>query len=248
MARIIISGLTAAGKTTHTALLADELRYDRLHITDLLLQELDGGQGSSVGVWFHRMAEIESLRDGGDADDRVDNILRESMLRHDDLVVDAWALPWYSSGEAIRIWIGSDRLSRAWKCAVSSPAERSMSQVECVRLIDEKDDLSRRRFLGRYGFDLYSDRSPFDFVLDNSHLIAEPSRSSADLGISRFHKVVVACAQAAMSGCFDPLQKILDDPDPALGACLVGLGATYADLWAGDLTSASRCIVPSRHL
>ncbi|PZG15242.1 cytidylate kinase [Micromonospora craterilacus] len=246
MARVILSGLTAAGKTTHAALLAKHLGHESIHITDLLLSELGGGFGSSEGVWFHRMAEIESLRDGGDVDDRVDRILSDVVRNRDGVVVDAWALPWYFTEPAIRIWIGSDRLSRSWKCAVSSPAEVALGPTGCAKLVDEKDRLTRQRFLRRYDFDIFSDRDVFDFVLDNSHLIDAPTRASADVGIDKFHRVLVACVEAGSSGDPGPLRALVNNADPDLRSSVVRVGGPCGARWRGRDQDHCRPVVPSR--
>ncbi|WP_148272331.1 hypothetical protein [Micromonospora maris] len=192
------------------------------------------------------MAEIESLRDGGDADDRVDRILADTMRNRDGVVVDAWALPWYCREPAIRIWIGSDRISRSWKCAVSSPAEVALGPTGCARLVDEKDWLTRQRFLSRYGFDIFADRDVFDFVLDNSHLIDAPTRASADAGINKFHRVLTACVEAGISGDPEPLRALVNDADPALRSCVVRVGGPCGARWRSRDQKNCAPMVPSR--
>jgi cytidylate kinase len=226
--KIVLSGLTAAGKTTHTKLLAQRLGYESVHVTDILLREL-GIRRPSQNVWVGRLAELESMRNGNTVDDQVDEILLSSVREKQHVIVDAWAFPWYGPQDMLRIWIGSDRLSRAWKCSVSALGVREMTTEESATLIDEKDDITRRRFRDRYGFDLYSDRSVFDFVLDNSHLISEPTLASSEAGIQRFDMVLAACVEVALSGDPRPLMDLAEE-DPDCAACVVQCGPRVREL------------------
>jgi cytidylate kinase len=223
MPHVVLSGLTAAGKTTHTRRLAAELGWPSLHATEILLGEIDPG-ASSDSEWFTRLAEIESMRDGGQIDDRVDELILARIRTSSALVVDSWALPWYGPKDLINIWIGSDRLSRAWKCQVSRLPLTDFSSEQCAALIDDKDQASRERFLYRYGFDLFSNRTPFDFVLDNSHLITAPTRASSDNGIARFGAVISACAQLMVGGDTAGFMSVMESQDRDLRSCIVRIG------------------------
>lgn len=248
MIPIVLSGLTAAGKTTHAALLASALGVDALHATDILVRELAADERSVGDVWFRRMRELESLRDHSDVDDRVDAELTALVAAaRGGPVVDSWAFPWYWKGEALRIWMGSDRLSRAWKCSVSARPAKNLSTEECAALIDEKDEASRERFLERYGFDLYTDRTVFDFVLDNSHLICAPTSEASRRGIRDFHTVLSACVESGTSGESEPLRRTLTDE--RLGPCVVGIGERLAAEWGwGPEETRTKPVLAARRL
>lgn len=244
--KVVIAGLTAAGKTTHTRILARELGYPAIHVTAFLMEAV--GVVDTADVWRQRMREVESLRAGGIADDVVDRRMLDVCARPGPLVIDAWALPWYGPQELVRIWIGSDRLSRTWKCAVSAMPTVT-SEVEASALLDEKDGHSRVRFLDRYGFDLYQDRSVFDFVLDNSHLIDSPTRDSSDAGIAAFAPVVSAVARAGLNGDLGPVRELMETGTPDQIACLARIGSRPRG-WSGysDLPPLPRPVIPSRGL
>lgn len=223
MDKVVISGLTAAGKTTHTVLLSEALGFSPIHFTDLLLQELGVTSPSTGSIWADRLWELQSLRSDLEADRRVDRMIADLLASPAALVVDAALAPWLSSADALNIWLGSDRVSRAWKCSVSSlPAQPTTEQS--IRLIDEKDSLTRQYLQLERGVDLYTDRARFDLVLDLSHLIAEPTRGAADHGIECFHEVLLACVECALHGRPDRLAVLLERSDPDQTSTVVMVG------------------------
>jgi cytidylate kinase len=157
---------------------------------------------AAATLWFTRSREVASLRAGGAADRRVDSLITRLLSSAEPMIVDAALAPWLFSGPAMRIWLGSDRASRAWKCSVSRLPLR-LSTDESLRLLDDKDGLTRHYLQMQHGIDLFEDRSCFDVVIDNSHLITEPTRGAADRGIAELHPVLVACVQAYFSGPSD---------------------------------------------
>ncbi|MFV8173534.1 cytidylate kinase family protein [Mycolicibacterium peregrinum] len=246
--KIVISGLTAAGKTTHTKLLAHSLGFGTLHFTDILLDELGVAASKDDQVWFHRFDEVESLREGYSADRRADDRVADALQSADPLIVDATLAPWLNrQAVTLNIWIGSDRASRAWKCVVSRlPGQ--ISTDDSLRLIDEKDNLTRTYLRRLTGSDYFVDRTIFDIVLDNSHLIAAPTRADADQGIALFQEVLQATVEYAMFQESDALGALLDRDDQTQLSCIVFLrepilsGVSFPGPWANGPVIASRDI------
>ncbi|WP_346027568.1 hypothetical protein [Arthrobacter parietis] len=245
--KVILSGLTAAGKTTHTRLLATELRIDALHTTDLLLSAL--GQSVEDGhTWLRRLKEVEHSRDRDQsADDLVDAALSACLASGQDCVIDSWALPWRSGSETLNIWIGSDRYSRAVKCRVSHLQEKVLAIDEAMSHVDEKDTLTRHRFVHRYGFDIFADRAPFQVVMDNSHLIIHPTPADAETGIKIFHDALVAVVKAWRDSTPTALDSFLRTASDQSRACVVNLSQSYlaAINWPGCVDAAP-LMVPVR--
>ncbi len=195
---IAFAGLTAAGKTTHALLLADELGYEYVSATKILLELLDMPAVDHRSVWFSKLDEINKLREGDALDDALEARLIQLATERDGLVLDTWALPWISDGPMIRIWIESDRRSRSWKCYVSQGETYERDIEACAALIDAKDQTTRNIFQRRHKFDLFSDRSIFDLIVENTHLIDSPTREGADRGIEAFAPVVATAVKSAL--------------------------------------------------
>jgi cytidylate kinase len=196
---VAFAGLTAAGKTTHARLVAAQLGYEYISATDLMLRLVGLDSVPSAGVWFTHFEQLERAR----ADDRIDDELERQLTdlasTRQGIVFDTWALPWISDVEMVRVWIESDHRSRSWKCFVSQGAEPRLDVAACSRLVEAKDRTTRRRFLRRHDFDLFTDRRLFDAVLDNTRLITAPTWSAAQAGINRFAPYVSAAVLVRLS-------------------------------------------------
>lgn len=189
---VIISGLTAAGKTTHARLLASELSYRYISATEIIA-DMIGVDRREVGpgFWERHGDAIGRVRDETDLDRQLDQRLVEMATIDEGLVIDAWALPWLvASPYCISMWIESDHYSRSLKAAVSDENQHPLPWYEAF--ISRKDDDARDRFLAIYGFDIYGPRQRFDIDLDNSAYITEATRANADYGIVRFGPLVSA--------------------------------------------------------
>jgi cytidylate kinase len=186
---IAFAGLTAAGKTTHARRLAEELGYDYVSATDILLDIL-GISGEHDQVWFTQLDHINQARDSGDVDAELEQRLLGLCRTRHRTVFDTWALAWIGSDPLVRIWIESDPASRTRKCYVSQGEAPGLGQAECRTLIRQKDNYNRKIFRRRHGFDLFTDRGRYDVVLCNSHLIPTATMAAAKTGVEAFAPVV----------------------------------------------------------
>jgi cytidylate kinase len=187
---IVISGLTAAGKTTHAKILAAELGYSYVSATEVMADML-GIERREVGpgFWQRYGDAIGGIRDTTNLDRELDNRLTEMAKAAEQLVIDAWALPWLVPREAcISIWIESDYHSRTLKAAVSDDNKRELAWYS--GFIGHKDDDTRDRFMDIYGFDLYGGRRNFTLEVDNSMYITKATKQDSNRGIERFTPVI----------------------------------------------------------
>ncbi|MCA1229395.1 cytidylate kinase family protein [Saccharopolyspora sp. 6M] len=207
---IAFAGLTAAGKTTHAKLLAQDLDYDYVSATDILLQIL-GIEEPGDQVWFSKLKEINQYRKDGGIDDALERrILHEHGLRS-RTIMDTWALAWIGADPLVRVWIESDLPSRARKCLVSQQHQRQLDLAECRDLVKAKDEFNRDAFLRRHRFDLFTDRSRYDIVLRNTHLIPTATKHDAQAGVKAFAPVVRDAVIAVMTGNADAARKLTSD-------------------------------------
>ena len=188
---IAFAGLTAAGKTTHAKILANELGYTYVSATQIIL-DIIGMREQADGVWFKNYDKIQKAREGDAVDAELERRVRQMAISRDGLVLDTWAMAWIFDGDTpmVRLWIESDVPSRTRKCFVSQGDKPKNDLPACEALIAKKDQETRESFIRRHNFDLFTDRDRYDIILSNSMLIQEATRSCADQGIHTFAPVL----------------------------------------------------------
>ena len=196
---VTLGGLTAAGKTTHGKLLAVELGFSYVSSTEILLRLT--GVPWEDGIWSKRYEELMEARLRGEVDELLDRTLLDLAESEDHCVFDSWILGWISPTPILRIWIESDFDSRIRKCFVSHGGQ--VSTDECADLVRRKDAESRVIFQRRHNFDIFTARSRYDVILDNTHLIPQASRQCSDRGISVFSGVMSAVVERLASNHSD---------------------------------------------
>jgi cytidylate kinase len=183
--KILISGLTAAGKTTHARRLAQVLDLPYFSASQILAEILGDN-----GPWSPR---VDLLRADHDVDREVDRRILQTFDIQPEGVFDAWALPWLTSSSALRVWLESDLPSRVRKAFVTELRRGNHPEYpEIEQLVLKKDDFSRRRFQHTHRFDIYVDRTVFDLVIDNSSYIPRASIEASDRGIKAFELVLLS--------------------------------------------------------
>jgi cytidylate kinase len=147
---------------------------------------------------FKRLEEIQAARGDGVLDAELEERLVSISRTRQRTAFDTWALAWIGDDPLVRIWIESDPESRVRKCLVSQRSTR-LNAEGCKRLIQDKDEFNRRMFRQRHGFDLFEDRSRYDAVLSNSHLIPVATTAAANMGIEAFAPIVYASAVSILT-------------------------------------------------
>lgn len=193
---ILISGLTAAGKTTHARLLAAHLGYEYVSASRRLSQ-LSGVTGPAWSPTVDRQRAHNAH-----LDKRVDEELVRLDADRSGLVIDSWALPWLTTTKSLRLWLASDLPSRIRKADVSYQLRQQPTPTSTVAdIVTTKDEFSREQFWNLYKIDL-GNLSDFHIILDNSTTIPEATPASAQAGIAQFQPIVeTAVATALNRGC-----------------------------------------------
>ena len=186
---IAFAGLTAAGKTTHAKILAEQLGYEWKAAT-AIITDLLGIKNDPEQVWFTDYTRIEKAREDDQIDIELERRIRALAKSRDGFILDTWAMAYIYEGPLIRVWIESDEDSRVRKCYVSHGEMKMHELDQCRRLIREKDASARSKFRKRLHFDLFTDMSRYDALLCNSNLITEPTEHCSRIGIRTFTPVM----------------------------------------------------------
>lgn len=188
---ILISGFTAAGKTTHARLLAEDLGWAYLGLSGIRRELLGHGAGTdaSGAEWEPGMDRLRSSDPGLDV--TADRVMAQHIAAvRDPVVVDAWLQPWLSGrAGAVRVWLASDQQSRLRKAAVTF-LRRGMQPPEgLAQEVRQKDRFSVEQFRSLYGIRFGPDADLFDLLIDNSGCIRAASIPASDEGIAAFRPV-----------------------------------------------------------
>lgn len=180
--RIIISGLTAAGKTTHAKIISDRLKLRYISASSILLEKY-GVKTENQDYWVsddsHKLNE-QRLK-SSEKDKEVDEKLIQLFDIYNTAVFDAWGLAWMAlKHKSINIWLESDHESRIKKAIVSNRISGGrLEKKEIESKVNMKDQQSRKYFIETYGIDIYTDRSPYHLIIDISKFIIKADMSSS---------------------------------------------------------------------
>jgi len=191
--RVMISGLTAAGKTTHCRMIESHFRMDYVSSSAVLLDALGiANRERPDDFWVSdKASEIHKKRENDRTIDRlIDKSLSEHIENNDNLIIDSWGMPWITQCEGFRIWLDSSLESRIWKSIVSHNAEHDYSLESYKKRIIKKDLHTRDFFLSEYRFDLFEDYEMFDLVVDIGSFIKSPTKHASRISIQSVDELI----------------------------------------------------------
>lgn len=188
--KLVISGWTAAGKSTHAKLLARDLNLPYLSATEVLARLVADRTSTPLEKrWQPRLDQAR--QDDQSIDDDLDAYLIDMFERDSGAVFDACLLPWVAPAvAAIRIWLESDFPSRLRKCYVSH-LDEGIGWDEARSRVQGKDTFTQSRLSRTNGCSYDPSTAAFDLIANNESLIPFATRDTADAGIASFHPVLL---------------------------------------------------------
>jgi cytidylate kinase len=210
--KIFIAGLTAAGKTTHSKLLASEFSLRYVSGSSLLFgyANLDS---STLPKDFWVTSASYSLRQQREKDQSMDRLVDQQLILVANsagrFVFDSWGLPWLSSASGLRIWLASSLESRWWKAIISHEADFDPHARGVLNEIVNKDNFMKEYFFLNYGFDIFHDHQVFDYILDITTFITAPNKKSSELSISNSQEMLSTLVEYEFNSIEYNLEQML---------------------------------------
>lgn len=202
---VMISGLTAAGKTTHCRLLQTSFGLSHFGVAECLISE--SGIGGALtpddsSFWISADAqELNKQRHSSDAiDSAVDRRMIDAARTQSGRVFDTFGLPFISDAPALRVWLESSLESRVMKAIVSHRGHRDQTPATIRDLIVEKDSWIVRYFDRKYGVALRPDEDVFDLVVDISQFICRAHLSSSRKSVRLADEIIQKAVAVVVRG------------------------------------------------
>jgi len=185
---IIISGLTAAGKTTHSKILSKEFGLSYISASDLLLRYFNI-EPSKVGKNFWVSKEgIEISKKMADVN--IEKMLLEKFNSTNYSIFDCLSLPYMiDNGRSLNIWIESSVQSRVMKAAVSHGKDYVTRELEKEVICKDNNTLNTLRY-SLNDIKIGEDIRCYDVIIDISDFIEEPNIVSSWKSISKAHRIL----------------------------------------------------------
>lgn len=184
---VIISGLTAAGKTTHAKLLCRDYGFRYVSASQILLNLAGLKQKQPLDFWVTPKGREIQRRISWS---QIDNEFRRIESESDNTMFDCQSLPWLSSKECMIIWLESSLRSRVMKAIVSYQGQSNLTTHDIENGVKSKDRFGREQILANYKIDLFRNRKPFNFIIDISSFITAPTEEASQTSIIDAHKVI----------------------------------------------------------
>ena len=168
---ICISGMAGTGKSTLAKKLAKKYGFKYYSGGDALkaLAAREGCNVSSNG-WWESSEGLNFLRKR-ERDPKFDKAVDDKLLEYAQEgggLFDSWTMPWLLKA-GFKIWLLASLEKRAERVADRD----KISLKDALRILKEKEAITKAIYRRLYGFTLGEDFTPFNLVLDTNNLDAE---------------------------------------------------------------------------
>jgi cytidylate kinase len=194
---VCISGLTAAGKTTHAHLLAGEFGLIHISGSQIHLNLMGLSPVQPRDFWISSAARDRWNRDEFQL---IDADLLRLEAAGDGYVFDTSTMPWRHKRPALCVWLESSIESRVIKSIVSHRGTTKCAPEEYFDKIATKDKATIELYRDLYGIEIGKDFACFDVILDIGSLMTMPTLQASLRSIAAVHAVLRAAVGWYLTG------------------------------------------------
>lgn len=171
--KILLSGLTGAGKSTLGRRLAEHYGIPYISGGNALKRLIAGDETAGDVGWWERKGGARALelrKSDPSFDEKIDEELLRLAEEKGSLVIDSWTLPHLlKCPDCICIFLKASLEERS----IRIMKRDQLALREAAESVRRKDQESMEIYQEIYGFRLGEDLSPFHLVLDNTNLSSE---------------------------------------------------------------------------
>lgn len=167
--KVIVSGLTASGKSSVSKSLADKFGLEYFSASSKLREILPR---KDFEVWESRKG-IDAVRfrlKNPGYDRKLDAFINSLFRKSSGIVMDSWVASWkIKDKDTIKVYIKADKKIRAGRVSIRD----GITLKQAMEFMSEKDRLTAEIYRKIYKIDVEKDFTPFDIVIDSSYLDLE---------------------------------------------------------------------------
>lgn len=171
MVTIIISGMSASGKTTLAKIIADRFALKYYGGGEALKEiAIENGFNAVGDDWWDTSEGLDFLKqreNNFEFDKKIDKKLIE-LAKTGNVVISSYVLPWIYDG-GLNFWINASTKTRADRMSVRD----NTSVSDSVKVVKIRDECNISLYKQLYDIDLNSDFSVFDYKLSTDNLSKE---------------------------------------------------------------------------
>lgn len=179
---IILTGMAGSGKSTVGKLIAKKYNFEFFCGGDALKQfAKEQGYKITGDDWWETPEGMKFLNQrmkDKSFDKKIDEILIE-RAKQGKVVITSWALPWLFK-DGFKIWLSASYEARAKRIV-----ERDgIKYEEALKAVKERDQTNIKLYKKLYNYNLASDLTPFDLIINTDLFLADKVFEIADKAIS----------------------------------------------------------------
>lgn len=164
--KVIVSGLTASGKSSVSTSLALNFGIEYFSASSKLRKLLPK---KDFMAWESKKG-IEAVKfrlAHPEYDKRLDSYILSFLKGKKDIVLDSWVAPWKIKDKGtVKIYIKADESARADRVSIRD----KISRKDALMFMKEKDRLTTEIYRKIYGIEVDTDFTPFNLVVDSSNI------------------------------------------------------------------------------
>jgi len=168
MEAIIISGMSAVGKTSVSKAVSEGLGIPAVGGGDVLKEmAVEEGHLPGGGDWWDTaegMSFLKERKKSPGFDKEVDSRLLQKAKKG-GVVITSYPLPWLAK-KGLKVWLSGSAKSRARRMAKRD----GMTVPQCLKVLSVRDTENYRLYKKIYGIEFGRDLKPFDLFVDTDSI------------------------------------------------------------------------------